>query len=47
MNFGHEWVDVYQLSLKFGAWSYRLAIRLGGANHHARHHDHDHNNEYE
>ena len=25
MNFGHEWVDVYQLSLKFGAWSYRLA----------------------
>jgi four helix bundle protein len=36
MRFGHEQLDVYQLSLKYVAWAYLLAKRLEGADRHAR-----------
>jgi four helix bundle protein len=36
MKFGHEQLDVYQLSLKYVVWAYSLAKRLEGANRHAR-----------
>jgi four helix bundle protein len=34
--FGHEKLDVYQLSLEYVAWAYRLANGLTGHNRHAR-----------
>ena len=36
MRFGHEQLDVYQLSLRYVAWAYSLAKRLEGADRHAR-----------
>ena len=36
MQFGHEQLDVYRVSLEYVAWAYRLAKRLQGADRHAR-----------
>lgn len=36
MKFGHEQLDVYQVSLKYVGWAYRLAKRLHGMDRHAR-----------
>ena len=36
MHFGHEKLDVYQLSLKYVGWAYKLALELTGNNRHAR-----------
>lgn len=36
MKFGHEQLDVYQLSLKYVAWAYGIARNLNGLNRHAR-----------
>jgi four helix bundle protein len=35
-RFGHEKLDVYQLSLNYVAWAYRLVNGLTGQNRHAR-----------
>jgi four helix bundle protein len=36
MNFGHEQLDVYRISLEYVGWAYRLANRLQGIDRHAR-----------
>ena len=36
MNFGHEHLHVYQVSLKYVRWAYQLAKRLKGADRHAK-----------
>ena len=36
MKFGHEQLDVHQLSLEYVAWAYELAKVLKGQNRHAR-----------
>ena len=36
MLFGHEKLDVYQVSINYVSWAYNLARRLRGANRHAR-----------
>jgi len=36
MEFGHEQLDVYQLSLDYMAWAYALANTLNGVDRHAR-----------
>ena len=36
MKFGHEKLDVYQLSLNYVAWAYGLSKRLKGPDRHAR-----------
>ena len=36
MQFGHEKLDVYRLSIEYVAWSYALAKDLTGADRHAR-----------
>mgnify|MGYP006301985745 FL=1 len=36
MQFGHEKLDVYRLSIDYVAWAYRLAKRLKGIDRHAR-----------
>ena len=36
MEFGHEQLDVYQLSLEYVAWAYALANTLNGVDRHAR-----------
>jgi four helix bundle protein len=36
MQFGHEQLDVYRLSVEYVAWSYALAKGLNGFNRHAR-----------
>ncbi len=36
MNFGHEQLDVYQVSLQYVAWAYQLAKGLNGAERYAR-----------
>ena len=36
MQFGHEQLDVYRVSLEYVAWAYRIAKRLQGADRHAR-----------
>ncbi|MCH8218834.1 MAG: four helix bundle protein [Planctomycetes bacterium] len=36
MKFGHEQLDVYQVSLKYVGWAYRLSKRLHGMDRHAR-----------
>ena len=36
MNFGHEKLDVYQVSLKYVRWAYDLSNRLKGADRHPR-----------
>ena len=36
MEFGHEKLDVYRLSVEYVAWAYRLAGKLKGIDRHAR-----------
>jgi four helix bundle protein len=36
MEFGHEQLDVYRLSIDYVAWAYNLAKSLNGADRHAR-----------
>ena len=36
MQFGHEQLDVYRLSVDYVAWSYALAKELSGVDRHAR-----------
>jgi four helix bundle protein len=36
MQFGHERLDVYQLSVRYVAWAYATAKRLKGIDRHAR-----------
>ena len=36
MSFGHEKLDVYQLSISYVAWVYKTAIGLAGIHRHAR-----------
>jgi four helix bundle protein len=36
MHFGHEQLDVYQLSIDYVAWAYNLAKDLNGPDRHAR-----------
>ena len=36
MEFGHEQLDVYRLSIDYVAWAYALARALKGADRHAR-----------
>ena len=36
MQFGHEKLDVYRLSIDYVAWAYNLARRLKGPDRHAR-----------
>lgn len=36
MKFGHEKLDVYQLSLKYVGWAYSLSQQLEGRDRHAR-----------
>jgi four helix bundle protein len=36
MEFGHEQLDVYRVSLEYVAWAYQLSMRLHGAARHAR-----------
>ncbi len=36
MHFGHEQLDVYQLSVRYVAWAYETAKRLRGIDRHAR-----------
>ena len=36
MNFDHEKLDVYRISLEFVAWSYNICSTLNGMNRHAR-----------
>jgi four helix bundle protein len=36
MQFGHEQLDVYQLSIRYVSWAYEIASRLKGIDRHAR-----------
>jgi len=36
MQFGHEQLDVYRVSIRYVAWAYKLAKRLQGVDRHAR-----------
>ena len=36
MKFGHEQLDVYQVSLRYAAWAYEVATGLSGQDRHAR-----------
>jgi four helix bundle protein len=36
MQFGHEQLDVYRVSIRYVAWAYETAKRLRGMDRHAR-----------
>jgi len=36
MQFGHEQLDAYRVSIRYGAWVYETAKRLRGMHRHAR-----------
>ena len=36
MQFGHERLDVYRVSIRYVAWAYQAAKRLNGIDRHAR-----------
>ena len=36
MEFGHEQLDVYRVSIRYVAWAYEIAVSLKGVDRHAR-----------